>query len=1109
LKRLAVLSGAIVATTATFATAQDTSAPVILQWFESSWRTIDNRTADFHAAGYGALWTPPPGRALYTDAGGGIGYDIYDRFDLGQPRDPTLYGTENQYRSVIKSVQKTGGSVYVDYVHHHVGSFDLAPGNSPGPYVQNRHDYPGFKLSLPGQEDGDTYKDPPNAQSGDPAFEYQYRLARLVTLNFTASNSNTFVRNPVPGFANNIPQAAAAWAIPTATLNAAGQPVGSTKLRQANTASDSNRRFYPDLNGPSRTVVDGGVSYTVHDFNSANPSAGDPVAENVSGYMMRYAQWLIQDLGIDGLRIDAARHVPLGASGDQYNPTQVNVPRLIDRAVAGASRRTNLDGTKRSVFQFQEVFNGDPNFLQGFVRKSAQAGDTTQPNRDVLDFPMWFAMRSNLSNNGLNNNWYNIRNSSQDNRDDGLANNGSQSIGFVVNHDEGGVYLSNVAHAWVLTRPGNAYVYFRGNDFDRAGNNSFFLKDGRGDALGGLYGNQITKLVDIRNSYGRGNMQERWIDGGGTSGFSNVYAYERQGSMLVGLNSALGTVTNFDERTMSTGFAQGTRLIELTGNAADPTVDTQNNIPELVTVGAGGQVTIRIPRNQNINGTEHGKGYVIYGLPRPVGALSVDNKAFTIAGETPTAATNSKARLSAIDVVTGDTFTVRLNTNKVVLSDGFNDHRAAGDRALLKIDDGADANGNGFADNPSSSFANSTKYGFESFLTQNSPGYNANPNLAGDGVYRQTVNAAALGEGYHYITARAWRNQGAGESEVFTDFRTTIYVDRLKPVSDVDAYIGNGSSTDTTRDLRVRSLDQTANSVHVLMNLPPNLSDAQILALVGTGNKAEQIDRDLFGIYQTNVPSGRHVATVVTYEITGNYNIQRIPGLLVQTTRGLGLGDTNFDNAYAANDVNAFETVVYAQGNQFNPAADMDGDGRVTSRDLYALETLYAQQNAPAAAKNEARSAVLRRGNVNSAGATDASDIDFLYAAIRNNAAFNWTNDLNANGIVGQGDVNTLVGTILKTALGDVDLNGIVDKFDRLVVLKNLGSSGGWAMGDFDGDGMVTTSDLQWWQLNYTYPNVTPQFPAAGIDALLAVPEPAAASVLLLGVGMMTRRRRR
>lgn len=923
------------------AVAQDVSAPVILQWFESSWDTIERRTADFHAAGYGSLWTPPPGRALYTDAGGGIGYDIYDRFDLGGPRDSTLYGTETGYRRVVSEVQKTGGNVYVDYVHHHVGSFDLFPGNSPGPYVQDRYDYPGFKLSLPGQEDGDTYRNPPDSVQGDPAFEYQYRLARLVTLNFTTSNTSQFVRNPVPGFAANIPEAAAAWAVPTATANASNQAVASTLLRRANTPTEANRRFYPDAQGTPRTVVDGGVAYTVRDFDTANPSAGDPTAENVAGTMMRYAQWMVQDIGVDGLRVDAARHVPLGAANDPFNPTQVDVPRLLDRAVAGANQRTNLDGTSRSVFQFQEVFNGDQNFLQGFVRKSAPAGDTTAPNRDVLDFPMWFAMRDNLTANAGDNNWYDIRNASQDVRDDGLSNNGSQSIGFVVNHDEGGVHLSNVAHAWILTRPGNAYVYFRGNDFDRSGNPAFFLKDGRGDALGGQYGSIITKLVDVRNGYGRGNFQERYIDGGGGGGgFSNVYAYERQGSMMVGLSSDTSGqgVTSFDERTMGSGFAAGTRLVELTGNAADAAVDPLGQIPELVTVGSGGSVTLRIPRNQNVNGVSHGRGYVMYGLPRPVGTLGISNVSVTLVAATPTPQTNSTARLSDIDVVTTGTFTLALDTQKVTLSDGFHDSYADGASAVFKFNGGVDLNGNGTVDYASSAAANATRYGFENFTTVNDPGYDANPASSGNGRYEQVINATALAEGYHYVTARVFRHQGAGESEVFTDFRRTIYVDRLDPVSSLAGFTTIAGQADG-RDLLIRSTDLTADSVHVLWNLPAAMSEAAVLALVSGSNAAEQIDRDLFSYQAGNVMSGNLAATVVTYEVTGNYAVQRIPGLLAATSVGRGFGDLNFDDVFAPGDLLQFETVLQSGNTQFNPAADVTGDGLVTVDDLTGLQS--------------------------------------------------------------------------------------------------------------------------------------------------------------------------
>jgi alpha-amylase len=955
---------ALLATTQQASAQQNVSSPVIFQWFEASWKTMERRMPDIHAAGYGALWTPPPGRALNTQAGGGIGYDIYDRFDLGKARDTTLYGTEQGYRRVVKEAQKMGGSVYVDYVHHHVGSFDLFPGNNPGPYIQNRFDYPGFNVSTPGTQDGDTYRDPPPTSGGDPAFEYQYRLARLLTLNFTASNSLQYTRNPVPGASNNIPAAAGAWAIATATTNSAGAAVSSTIPRQANVASNDNRRFYPDLNGPSRTVVDNGVPYTVFDYNTSNPSAGDPVQEGVTGYVMRYAQWLIQDIGLDGLRVDAARHVPLGAGGDSQNPTQVDVPRLIDRAVAGASNRFNLDGTRRSVFQFQEVFNGDPNFLQTFVRKGAAPGDTTQPNRDVLDFPMWFAMRSNLTANDGQNNWYNMRNASQDNRDDGLAHNGSQSIGFVVNHDEGGVHLSNVAHAWMLMRPGNAYVYMRGAEFDRTGNNSFFLKDGRGDSLGGLYGNLVTKLVEIRNAYGRGNFRERWIDGGGVSGDSKIYVFERTGAAIVGLsafNNGTG-VTSFDERTnVYVSHADGTRLIELTGNAADPAVDPLGQIPETVrvfntdnvTLGAG-RINLRIPRNQNVNGVTHGKGYVIYGLPRPVGTLTLSNVASTLAGETPTDnRTNTTARLSSIDVVSSDSFNVTLNTQVVTFADApgtgqptFTDHRAAGNVALLKFNDGIDLNGNGVVDFTNTSVTEAYRYGFENFVTTSTPGY-ISPTASQAGVYTQTINATGLNEGYHYLTVRAYRADGVGESKVFTEFRRTIYVDRLAPQSTLAGFGAFGPNS--TRDFQVRSTDLTADSVHVLLNLGAALTDTEILGLVGGGNKAEQIDRDLFSLVRSNVISGNHVATVVTFEVTGRYSILRLAGLSITNALGAGLGDLDGNGLLQVPDILSFESVYLSNNAIFNAAADMNGDGLVSRSDLRGLEFQLRTKGADAA----------------------------------------------------------------------------------------------------------------------------------------------------------------
>ena len=49
----------------------------------------------------------------------------------------------------------------------------------------------------------------------DP-FEYQYRLAHLITIDLTNHNNRFFVRNPVPGNAQDIPQSANNFAIASA-----------------------------------------------------------------------------------------------------------------------------------------------------------------------------------------------------------------------------------------------------------------------------------------------------------------------------------------------------------------------------------------------------------------------------------------------------------------------------------------------------------------------------------------------------------------------------------------------------------------------------------------------------------------------------------------------------------------------------------------------------------------------------------------------------------------------------------------------------------------------------------------------------------------------------
>jgi alpha-amylase len=1039
-------------------TAQDSSAPATLQMFEATWQTIEKRTPDIFMAGYGAMWLPPPGRA---DSGNqSVGYDVYDRFDLGSPGSPTLYGTQAGLKTTVKAVQRAGGLVYTDMIWNHNGFSDLG---TPG--FSAAGGYPGFALTLqtsnpsaPGYNtrgynniDGDFHG----------AFETGDLNGRLSGLIDIAQEKNyQFVRHPVPGVANNLP---------AGTTPAFG--------RLANVPTETNRRFYPDTSLPGMTVFDPQTNQTVtiHPFNTSNPMAGTPVEENATGLLMRHTQWMVQEIGIDGFRLDAVKHMPAW------------VMNYFDRSVYRAIQKPLLDGSTQHVFSFGEALDGNRALIQQYIRKNLNTGTIGQVrgNRDALDFPLFFAMRDNLSGNGAANNWQNVVNASQDVQDDGLANNGSQGVAFVQSHDDFGAYLDDVAHAYTLMRPGNAIVYFNARQF---GNNRSFPKDGKRDAIGGLYGDTVTALVNIRNTHGRGNYNPRVTT-------KETLIYERENSAIVALSNRLDsgsdTFTN-----VQTSFAPGTRLIELTGNAADSTVDPQNQVPEVLVVDATGRVNLTVPRNRNSSGVEHKKGYVIYGLPTPRGTLSVSNVAQVIAAETPTAGTNGTARLTAMEVIRSDSFDITLQTTPVVLN-GWQDLNAGGSTALLKLNSGIDINGSGTVDLRT---PGTVTYGFENFLTKHSPLVGG-----GDGEYIQTIDAAQLPEGMNFITVRAFRHGTAENTEVFSDFRKVIYVDRLKPQSSIDSTPSLGGNN---RQVRVRNDDQTGNSVHTFLNLPAALTEAQILSMISGANKAGQIDRDLFAFGYNNVPNGNNVVTVVTYEITGTYNVQRFPGQDMATTLGLGLGDLNFNGLYSTGDVSQFETVLYSQNAQFNPAADLNADGRIDNRDLFLLRDRYLVANAPGSVTAEARAAELRRGNLNGDGVTNAADIDHLYRSFGSTA---WLLDLDVDGAgAGPGDVDVLVRRIFLSEYGDANLDQRVNLTDFNILATHFGSTGaGWAMADFTGDGLVNLADFNRLAGNFGYA-AGPEGPTPEDWALLAsaIPEPSSALAAFALAGLLLRSRR-
>jgi alpha-amylase len=1062
--------------------AEDASTPAFLQIFEAKWGTIEARMPDIFATGYGRMWLPPPARA---DSGNhSVGYDVFDRFDLGKPRNETLYGTETGLKTLVSSAHTAGVLVNTDFIPNHNGFSNLGTVDTRGTattaddvtFAQNGG-YPGFVLSTGGDADGDYH----GAFEGG---EEYFRLSGLIDI--AQEKNHVLIRQPIaPGNPQNIP---------AGTASAFGR--GPTNVPDPN-----NARFYPDQGLGGTTVFDPRLNQnvTIPHFNTASPLAGDAVTENALGLIMRNARWMIEEVGVDGFRIDAARHFPRW------------VLDYLDTATFLSKSQPLLDGSVQHPFTFIETGYDSTSFLQPFVRKDINNANLDQVggNRDALDFNLFGALHGNLTSNGLANNWHNIRNASIDLNDDGLRN-GSQGVSFAQSHDELGPFLQNVGYAYTLMMPGNAIVYMNAKQF---GEGRDFPRGGKDDALGGFYGDTITTLVELRNSHGRGNFQERWLDDAfNPNGFSNIYIYERSKSAVVGLNSRVDIVVETRSGVQS-NFAPGTVLVELTGNATDPAVDPLNAIPDALRVDGTGKIDLSIPGSGG-----HGRGYVVYGVAPPQGTLSLTNVTAVLAGETPTAANNGTARLANIDVITGNMFSVQLTTNPVTLPapagevNPVRDVHADGDTAMIRIDGGRNINGNSGVDNTA---PGSVGYGFEEFLTTRTPGYlwSGSANIgSGTGTYEQTIDATALAEGPHYITVRAFRHRNAstggdGGPAVFTDFKRSIYVDRLPPVSAVASFDPFASDPDNpnNRDLIVQSVDKTADNVHVFLDLPPNMTSAQILLMAQQGqNHASVYDRDAFVYGFSNLATGNHVATVVTFEMTGNANVQRFPGLFTDTNIGVGFGDMNGNGVLQTNEINgagslAFKTLLYSQGNAFHAAADVDGDGKITNLDLFELGDELTSGGASAAVMTSYDQLLVLRGNVNQDGATNGADAATLFA---NFGPSNWLMDLNVDGVINVADVSTLVDDLVRTSRGDFNLDRRVDAADFLLWQRGLGSSSArFDLGDANLDGVVNGVDLATWRAAFG------QTAPLAMGSIAAVPEPSAIAMGLLGASAGRRRK--
>src|SRR5262249_11043782 len=152
---------------------------------------------------------------------------------------------------------------------------------------------------------------------------------------------------------------------------------------------------------------------------------------------------------------------------------------------------------------------------------------------------------------------------------------------------------------------------------------------------------------------------------------------------------------------------------------------------------------------------------------------------------------------------------------------------------------------------------------------------------------------------------------------------------------------------------------------------------------------------------------------------------------------------------------------------KYSSAFDVNGDGLCDNRDLFLLGNALVANGASQAVLNSYTDLLLKRGDINLSGVTDATDVTALYASF---GTTTWQTDLNVDGVVNIEDVKTLITKDFRTVAGDFNLDGQVDGLDYVVWRKNLGHTGAnFLQGDATFDGTIGMDDLQIWRANYGF----------------------------------------
>lgn len=795
-------------------------AEVYLQYFETSWSEVARRMPEVAMHGYAVVWLPPPNKGCEGTAD--VGYAVYDRFDLGDKNQRgttvTRYGTRTDLEQMTREIHRYGVKVIFDVVMNHNGNpsrIENAHVTSlkPVPIDKFPHTVPMDYHLLPAKtyDSGYSYVAQRPAGAGGGTITVKPK---------GSGNPESFVAAiPVPSgysFPGYTHLIRAPWTdYSTVYIDQNYSLLGLIDFAIEQHLNASGTGINPSLDGKNNTL---GTKLPVFVRQPKCPQCypgNKPVAEDIRQYLQRWIWFLGKVTDADGYRLDAIKHAPTSFFNYDFPGDSVAFNKKIqdDYDARRGYKDSNDDDDRQDAIIFGESFTGD---IHGSLKPYRNTG------MKLLNFPLMFKLLSLFGQSSYGGGDIGKLSYPHGGHDGKLEEFGGlgrrDGVHFAQSHDQHPPDLQEeLAFAFVLTRPGDAVVFFDGNNFDTKS----WVAAGRADALGDI-SSTITTLVYIHNHYARGGMFNRFVD-------DDAYVYERVvkgkgAALLMVLHDNMGADARvgpdgvarfggFDPRPLVvTAFAPGTKLVELTGNSPvsattvlDPSKVAKYQRDAAIAKYKAATANAPLPSGYGLvhvavrSGPT--KNYAAYGVAGPTrpnnGARPVSiwqagqrvaDVSVKIVGERRTGAgVRVPPKVLSMPDVTGKTIDIKLRVG------------SSADKAFARIDSGGALGGV----NPVSGSPEGLWDGFVPLKR--------GADVSGDRTFSlQKVDVSKLDDGHHILLVRAVDDDG-GKAPVIATFPVPFVVSQGKQPPDVlqpDDLDGDGVDNSADNCPKAANADQ-------------------------------------------------------------------------------------------------------------------------------------------------------------------------------------------------------------------------------------------------------------------------------------------------------------